>query len=83
MNFVNNNEGKTTPVHSTGRGGKTYICNTIAAVVCVQHKVADGGQTVINIEWSFHFLLLTCTLGFTCLFSRLYYFLHNSGGPSC
>src|SRR5713101_6951206 len=36
---VNGNLGKTFFLHSPGGGGKTYLCNTIAAAVCSKGKV--------------------------------------------
>ena len=40
MDSVNNNLGKMLFVHSAGGGGKTFVCNTIAAAVRSQGKVA-------------------------------------------
>jgi hypothetical protein len=58
MDSVNNNRGKMLFIHSAGGCGKTFVCNTIAAAVRAQGKVAlcvassgiaalllDGGQT--------------------------------------
>ena len=39
MDSVNNNQGKMLIVHSTGGGGKTFVCNTIAAAVRSQGHV--------------------------------------------
>ena len=40
MASVNNNSGKTFFLHSAGSCGKTFVCNTIAAAVCAQGKIA-------------------------------------------
>ena len=40
MDSVNNNHGKMLFVHSAGGGGKTFVCNTIAAAVRAQGHVA-------------------------------------------
>ncbi|KAF8875710.1 PIF1-like helicase-domain-containing protein [Infundibulicybe gibba] len=40
MSSVNNNEGKLLFIHSAGGGGKTFVCNTIAAAVRSQGHVA-------------------------------------------
>ena len=58
MDSVRNNKGETLFVHSAGGGGKTVVCNTIAAAVRAMGKVAlcvassgfaalllDGGRT--------------------------------------
>lgn len=58
MKLVNENEGRLIFLHSAGGCGKTFVCNTIAAAVCAQGKVAlcvassgiatqllDGGRT--------------------------------------
>ena len=58
MDSVRNNKGETLFVHSAGGGGKTFVCNTIAAAVREMGKVAlcvassgiaslllDGGRT--------------------------------------
>jgi hypothetical protein len=58
MNSVNNNLGQMFFLHSAGGCGKTFVCNTIAAAVRAQRKVAlcsassgiaalllDGGRT--------------------------------------
>jgi len=59
MDSVNNNKGKIFFLLCVRGGGKTWICNTIAAAICAQGKVAlcvassaisalllDGGRTV-------------------------------------
>ena len=40
MESVNNNNGKTFFLHSAGGCGKTFVCNTIAAAVRAQGKIA-------------------------------------------
>jgi hypothetical protein len=40
MDSVNNDRGKIFFLHSAGGCGKTYVCNTIAAAVRAQGKVA-------------------------------------------
>ena len=40
MASVNNNSGKTFFLHSAGDCGKTFVCNTIAAAVHAQGKIA-------------------------------------------
>ena len=40
MASVNNNSGKTFFLHSAGDCGKTFVCNTIAAAVRAQGKIA-------------------------------------------
>ena len=58
MQSVNNNNGKIFFLHSAGGCGKTFVCNTIAAAVRAQGKIAlcvassgiaslllDGGRT--------------------------------------
>ena len=58
MDSVNNNRGKILFLHSAGGCGKTFVCNTIAAAVRAQGKIAlsmassgiaalllDGGRT--------------------------------------
>src|SRR6266568_4302329 len=40
MDSVNSNHGKMVFVHSAGGGGKTFVCNTIAAAVRAQGHVA-------------------------------------------
>ena len=40
MHSVNNNSGKTFFLHSAGGCGKTFVCNTIAAAVRAQGKIA-------------------------------------------
>ena len=40
MDSVNNRRGKLFFLLCAGGGGKTHVCNTIAAAVCAQGKVA-------------------------------------------
>jgi PIF1-like helicase len=40
INSVNEKLGKMIFIHSAGGGGKTLVCNTIAAAVCSQEKIA-------------------------------------------
>jgi hypothetical protein len=40
MESINNNRGKTFFLHSAGGCGKTFVCNTIAAAVRAQGKIA-------------------------------------------
>jgi len=40
MDSVRDNKGETLFVHSAGGGGKTFVCNTIAAAVREMGKVA-------------------------------------------
>jgi hypothetical protein len=58
LHSARNNEGKTFFLHSAGGGGKTFVCNTIAAAIRADNQVAltvassaiaalilDGGRT--------------------------------------
>ena len=58
LHSARNNEGKIFFLHSAGGGGKTFVCNTIAAAIRADHQVAltvassaiaalilDGGRT--------------------------------------
>jgi hypothetical protein len=45
MGSVRNDKGETLFVHSAGGGGKTFVCNTVAAAVREMGKVALCGAS--------------------------------------